>query len=209
MSVSRNSATSIEQYTRITQIIIGALIAGVTIFLLIVVYLVHFAGFPAHAILPAAPGQVAGPNAPGAAGPARGAAAGQNPSRSIPILTYLSVGVALTLLPLSFILPNVIARQSLRTADARGSGGSSNPSPSVAGAANPAFAFQKSAIVGAALIEGPAFLAALAYLIEQNPIAIGVFLALLVALILQFPTRERVERWIVLQEEKLRSRSSG
>jgi hypothetical protein len=43
-SLSQTPNTSIEQITRTTQIIMGVLIAGVTSFLLVVVFLVHFAG---------------------------------------------------------------------------------------------------------------------------------------------------------------------
>ncbi len=194
MSVSPNSSNTIDQITRTTQIIIAALISGVTIFLLVVVGLIHFAGFGAPAKPPVAPGQAAGPNAPGTAQPASNAA-GQN-SAAIPILTYLSAAVALTLLPLSFILPNVIASQTLRKAAAATPSKSANPNPSASPGVTPGTVFQASAIFGAALTEGPAFLAGIAYLIEQNPIALVVFLVALATLILRFPTRDRVERWI-------------
>ncbi len=71
----------------------------------------------------------------------------------------------------------------------------------------PAIAFQTSAIIGAALNEGPAFLAGVAYLIEQNPIALGVMLVLVAAMFVRIPTRDSVERWIEQQEEKLRAGS--
>ncbi|MGO9466559.1 MAG: hypothetical protein ACLQVF_20650, partial [Isosphaeraceae bacterium] len=93
----------------------GALISGVTIFLLIVVFLVYFMGFGAPAgAAAAAPGQAAGAN------PAAGA-------QSIPILTYLAAGMGVMLLPLSFILPDRIAAQSLRSKAVRPPDASSNP----------------------------------------------------------------------------------
>lgn len=204
MSVSPDSSNAVDRVTRTTQIIIGAQTVGLVIFLLIVVYLVHFAGFGAPANVAAAPGQAAGPNAPGAANAANNFAAGLQPTQSIPILTYLSVGVALALLPLSFILPNIVATQSLRAAAAPAPGGGvTTPSPNAA--PNTATAFQTSAIVGGALSEGPAFLAGIAYLIEGNPIALVVFFVALAGLVVRFPTRGRVERWIAIHEEKLRS----
>jgi hypothetical protein len=196
-SMSQTPNTSIEQITRMTQIIMGGLIAGVTGFLLVVVFLVHFAGFGAPV---------------GAAG-ALGQAAGANPAaiaQSIPILTYLAAGMGAILLPLSFILPGYIAAQNLRSGATGPPDGSSspskNPTASPAQAVTPAGAFQTSAIIGGALNEAPAFLAGIAYLIEQNPIALGVILVLLAAMFVRFPTRGSVERWIEQQEEKLRSR---
>jgi len=91
-SMSQAPNSSIDQITRTTQIIMGALIAGVTIFLLIVVFLVHFAGFGAPGGAAAAPGQAAGAN------PAATA-------QSLPLLTYIAAGMGAVLLPLSFILP--------------------------------------------------------------------------------------------------------
>jgi hypothetical protein len=199
-SMSQTPDTSIEQITRATQIIIGVLIAGVTSFLLIVVFLVHFVGFGAPAGAAGAPGQAAGAN------PAATA-------QSIPILTYLAAGMGAIFLPLSFILPGYIAAQNLRSGATRPADGSSNPSKYPAAspgqAITPAVAFQTSAIIGGALNEGPAFFAGIAYLIEQNPIALGVMLVLVAAMFVRIPTRGSVERWIEQQEEKLRSGSYG
>ncbi len=198
--MSQAPNTSIEQITRMTQIIMGALIGGVTIFLVIVVFLVHFAGLGAPAGGAAAPGQGAGAN------PAAGA-------QSMPLLTYMAAGMAVMLLPLSFILPGYVAAQSLRSGAVRAPDGGSSPAANSAAssgqgqAATPATAFQTSAIIGGALTEAPAFFAGIAYLIEQNPIALGVMVVLLAVMVARFPTRDRVERWIALAEEKLRSGS--
>ena len=196
--MSQTPNTSIEQITRTTQIIMGALIAGVTGFLLIVVFLVHFLGLGAPAGAAGPPGQAAGANAAATA-------------QSMPILTYLAAGMGAVLLPLSFILPGFIATQSLRSAATASPDGSSSPSQNPAAspgqAVTPAIAFQTSAIIGAALNEGPAFLAGVAYLIEQNPIALGVMLVLVAAMFVRIPTRDSVERWIEQQEEKLRAGS--
>jgi hypothetical protein len=208
MSISSSSSSEIDQVTRITQIITGALIAGVTSFVLITIFLIHSAGFSLNGTpatpgpAPAAPGPAAGQSAPLAANPA----AAQQPRQTIPILTYLSAAAGLVLLTLSLILPGLIATQSLRSAAARKPDGApaSDPKPSSDAKATPAMAFQTSAIVGGALSEAPAFFATIAYLMEQNIIALVVVGVCLAALILRFPTRDRVERWISLQEEKLR-----
>jgi hypothetical protein len=119
----------------------------------------------------------------------------------------MSAGMGMIFLPLSFILPNVVATQSLRAAAARASDGKPSSTPQPGGAVTPASAFQTSAIIGGALVEGAAFFSGVAYLIEQNPIALAVFGILLAALILRFPTRGRFDRWVEQQEEMLRSES--
>jgi hypothetical protein len=194
-SMNQTPNTSIEQITRTTQIIMGSLIAGVTGFLLVVVFLVHFAGFGAPAGAAGAPGQAAGAN------PAATA-------QSMPILTYFAAGMGAIFLPLSFILPGYIAAQNLcsgATGPPDGSSsGSKNPAASPGQAVTLGGAFQTSAIISGALNEAPAFLAGIAYLIEQTPIALGVMLVLVAAMFVRFPTRGSVERWIEQQEEKAR-----
>jgi len=194
--MSQAPNNSIDQIMRTTQIIMGALIASVTILLLIVVLLVHVVGFGAPAGAAAAPGQAAGPNLPARA-------------RSIPFMTYVTAGMGAIVLAMSFILPDVVGAHVLRSGGASPRDGSSSPtkSPTASSdqAVNPAAAFQLSCIVGGALNNGGVFLTAVPYLIEQNPIALVVALVFLAALVLRFPTRGRAERWIALQEEKLRS----
>lgn len=58
-------------------------------------------------------------------------------------------------------------------------------------------------IVGAALNEAPAFLACIAYLIGKDPIALGLASLLLGALIVRFPTRARIASWIEEQQDLL------
>ncbi len=58
-------------------------------------------------------------------------------------------------------------------------------------------------IIGAAINEGLAFFACLAYLIGKNPIAMGLALLLLVALVARFPTRLRFASWVDRQQELL------
>ena len=63
--------------------------------------------------------------------------------------------------------------------------------------------FSTQLIVGAALNESAAFFAGLAYLIGKDPIALGVAILLLGAIVARFPTTHRVALWITRQEEML------
>jgi hypothetical protein len=66
-----------------------------------------------------------------------------------------------------------------------------------------AVVYQTQLIIGAAIDEGAAFFAGIAYLIGKNSIALGAAILLLAGLLARFPTRERVARWIEHQREKL------
>lgn len=55
---------------------------------------------------------------------------------------------------------------------------------------------QTALIVSCALLEGPALAAAIAYLIEAQASALLIVLAAVIAMLLQFPTRERVRAWL-------------
>jgi len=57
--------------------------------------------------------------------------------------------------------------------------------------------------MGAALNEGAAFFAGVAYLIGKDPIALGAGFLLVGALVVRFPTAHRVALWIAKQEEML------
>ena len=59
-------------------------------------------------------------------------------------------------------------------------------------------------ILGAAINEGMAFFAAIAYMLERHPIALGTAIVLLGGLIARFPTADRVNAWLDQQLEQLR-----
>ena len=65
------------------------------------------------------------------------------------------------------------------------------------------FAFQQKTIIESAMVEGPAFFTVIAYLITGEAWLLGVGAVLLAALIVLFPTYERVEDWVKYQLELL------
>ena len=56
--------------------------------------------------------------------------------------------------------------------------------------------YQTQLIIGAALLEGGAFLAAIAYMVERKPAAFIVAAILLGVLISRVPTVERLRGWV-------------
>jgi len=191
---------TITNITRTSQIIVGALVTGVLTFLVVAL------------LVDLRPDRQAGVQAEGGANanlPAGGRVA---PTDSL--LTYLAVGFAAILLPVSFVLPNFVTTQSCR-AIARGAAAPPSPRNSAVPATGPQAAqtetgtlaalYLSNLIIGAALNEGLTFFATIAYLIEKNPIALGIALLLIAMLIARFPTAGRVERWIEQQRETLRN----
>ncbi len=181
---------AIRTVTRQGQIIVGALISGVLAFLVIATVV----------------GPLAGVGADAAAQPA-----GQL-AQSVPILTYSALAVGAVCLSMSLIVPSLVAKQQrLAMAGGKSLPGQSPAStppqgPEAVGTAPTglSWVYLNQLIIGAAINEGAAFFAGVAYLVEKNPIALAVALVLIAGVIARFPTANRVERWIEQQQEKLR-----
>ncbi len=119
----------------------------------------------------------------------------------LPLLTVLSFLFAATLLPLSVALPGIVG-DSLRKKLAAGK--------SLAGDVPGLVAiFQTKTIMAAALSEGPAFFAAIAYLMEGNPIDLALAALLTVFVGLRFPARARVDHWLEGQLSRLQIERQG
>ena len=174
------------------QIIIGALLAGLLCFLVIVN--VIDLGPP-----------------PGVAAAAAGAGA---VDRAMPIITYMAVAFAAISLPLSTIVPLVITNQQRRAIAAGKSTGSAvrrkrwrpigrQPDPThrlARGLFDPAHHRCRHQRRGRVLRSGRVS-------IEKNPIAIAVAVVLIAGVATRIPTPGRVERWLE-QQQKLRAASS-
>jgi hypothetical protein len=132
------------------------------------------------------------------------------------ILTWVAVAFAAVGLPLSVLIPRRITDQNRRSIAAgtwvppSGANRQAPGTPSPIGPAAPesvpgklASVYMTQFILGAALNEGPAFFASIAYMIGSRPVALGVALLLLGALIVRFPTRPRIASWIEGQQELL------
>ncbi len=67
--------------------------------------------------------------------------------------------------------------------------------------------FQTKTIVAAALFEGTAFFAIIVFMVTQSLIALGIAIAMILGVMLQFPTHSAVSHWIddqlaLLQQER-------
>jgi hypothetical protein len=113
-------------------------------------------------------------------------------------------------LVLSFIIPGVVVA-SARRQIAKGIW-TPMSDPTKSGKIYPAgdtgklaVVYQLQLIIGSALCEGVAFFAAIAFMLERNPLALGMAVILLVCLAIRIPTRDRVNAWIDQQQSMLQT----
>jgi hypothetical protein len=180
----------IGKYARQARIIIGALVAGVAIFLGIAT------------VVDLRPGAAAGADA------GRGGPPPPQPAADVGrVITWLAVGFAALTLPLSFIMPGVITSQNRRAIAA----GKAAPAPdphfgvdtNQSDTGRLAGVYMTQLIVGAAQAEGAAFFAGVAYMLGKDPIALGAAIVMVAAILVRFPTDRRVAQWIERQQELL------
>jgi hypothetical protein len=115
------------------------------------------------------------------------------------VLTVAAFTIAVVLVPLSLVVPRLTvdaARKQI--AAGKWSTGKQPPGmpPPTTDAERLAFVYQTQKIMGAAMNEGCAFFALIAYMIEGNVIALGLALLLIAGVALRFPRRDQVAAWI-------------
>jgi len=181
---------AIAQQVRIEQIIVGSLAGGVLVFLAIVFLL----------------------NSMGKANPAQAARA--------PVLSYyIGPPLGVVTLILSFVVPRVVTTQARRgiaqgkwdpSIHQFGPPGMGTPTAPPSDAVKLANLHLTTSIIGGALVEGGAFMMGIAYFIEHQTWVLLAAIALVMAILIRFPTREGVEQWIdnqleLIEQDKLLS----
>ena len=133
---------------RTMQIIAGSLLVGVTAFLGIVLYIVLVQNH------------------------GHGAA----PPPDVPMISWMAVAMLSITAPLAFIIPRILTRSALRriVAGTWQMPGGVPPAVYATEGDKLMAVRQTTLIVGLALLEGPAFFGCLAYLLEGQPLALGV-----------------------------------
>jgi hypothetical protein len=198
----------IDRVTRQCQIIVGALITGVVFFLGIATVI----DMPSNAAARPGAGEKSA-EGPGQPADARlNARPASDGTDFRVLLTWIAVAFAVMSLPMSFVVPGLIAQQN-RRAIAAGTWPPASqraatdrligPKESQTSTGQLAMVYQTQLIIASALNEGPAFFAGIVYLIGKDMIALGVGVLLIAVLASKFPTRDGVARWIDEQQEKL------
>lgn len=170
MSTTDNAA-SVQNLARVMQIIVGAMAAGLVVFLAIVLVMERI-------------------DPPG--GPDRAFILG------LPMMTLLAVIFGFTCPLMSFVIPGLIADGGLKQLANRAP--TAEPADDAAAIGQ---LFQTRLIIASALIEGAAFLALIAYMLEHHPVALGVAVALIAVLLSRIPTLDRVQGWMDEQTARL------
>ena len=132
---------------------------------------------------------------------------GPPPERQGPLVTYVALGVFVAALLAWAIVPNLIAGRAVAKNAAGTWTAQSGP-----GAPPAAFAtdggkllvvYQNRSIIAAALLDGPAFLAGVAYMTERQAAALGVTAGAVLLMLITFPTRGGVQAWLERQQQTI------
>lgn len=116
------------------------------------------------------------------------------PVAGIPVISYVALGAIVFGAAASFLVPPFVERSILRQV-ASGVSALSGKGPRLPAGDDSSELFgvaQAGHIVGCALLEGPGFIAAIAYMLEGTPWAVGLVAVPLSLLALRFPTADRV-----------------
>jgi uncharacterized membrane protein (DUF485 family) len=124
-------------------------------------------------------------------------------------VTYAAIALAITSLGMSVVLPRII----VATARRKIAQGNWQPPPQHTAAAEAltelgvdgqlVMVYQTAMIIGAALLEGPAFVGLIATIIEKSSLGLGVSAVCLMLLLARFPTIGRLENWLDGQRRAL------
>lgn len=186
---------ALQPMIRTCQILVAAMIMGVMAFMAVTLVVIQVAN----------PARVLPVEGAGGAGP------GNSP---LPLITYLAVAVGVMDLALAFVVPRMNTDRARRQMALGGPTAITEGVPSAPKQLYPAGytgklaqLFQTQLIIGAALLEGGAFFAAIAYMLERSPLALVMAVVLLGTLAARFPTSDRVNAWLdrqlgLLQEER-------
>jgi hypothetical protein len=127
------------------------------------------------------------------------------PPPDFPMVTAIAVVLLVSNVPLSFGLPVAVTRQALRRiAAGTWQPPAQNPGTTFATDSSKLLAVrQTSLIIGLALLEAAGLLGCIAYLLEADPIALGVVAVALAFQLARFPTEGRVRAWLEQQADRL------
>jgi hypothetical protein len=117
-----------------------------------------------------------------------------------PMLTYVGLAFTVAVLIGHALVPSQIVTSGRRRI-ARGTGAAASISSSDLEQLCGLFLTQL--LISAALLEGIAFFWLIVYLVEGNPLGIGIVLLCIGGILLKFPTRGAVEHWLEKQRDLL------
>lgn len=114
------------------------------------------------------------------------------------IVTLLALGTMVVCVPMSIFIPILLTNASLAqlAAGKRDVPTGTNADTPVPTTSKLLRIWQISMLIGLAMLEGSAFLACLAYLMEGLPIALGIAAVTVLLMLVKFPTKANVRSWL-------------
>jgi hypothetical protein len=127
-----------------------------------------------------------------------------------PVITYVAVGYAVIALILRGVVPGWLTGQILAKLGAAGAQSTDQHRQATLPGSSFHRLYVTRTIIGAALVEGAALLATVAYLIEGHILGSIVSVVLALVLAAHLPTKARIDDWISRQREgQLRAEQFG
>jgi hypothetical protein len=118
------------------------------------------------------------------------------------LLTYVAAGVALLALIVSWIVPAIIAssqRQAIAAGKSISAAATTRNQSGIehlGDVGSLSAAYQTQQIIRAAILEGAAFFNLVAYIVEKQSLCLVAAGVMVLFMLSQFPTRQRVEDWL-------------
>jgi hypothetical protein len=133
---------------------------------------------------------------------------GKPPAWPVPVMAYTVCGLLAMMAVMWIVVTGVIASKA-RSEIVKGTYESFDPKQNVVSTGDAAGrdaqyllpVYQLKTIVSAAMFEGLGFFAMIAYLIERNPISLGIAVAMILGVAAHFPTQGRIISWVDRQLE--------
>src|ERR1043165_9741616 len=135
-----------------------------------------------------------------------------NPNQQI-IISYIAIGFFAIILVSWWVVPDLMMNNSIeRIAAGTWTAGTDRDDQGVSSRNFPTDAskllvvYQVKTIVASGLLEGAAFFGCIAYLQEGQVYTLGVPGVVLALMALTFPTRDRVNQWVEMQERRIQEK---
>jgi hypothetical protein len=125
----------------------------------------------------------------------------QPPPAGVPVLTFAALGFAAFTAVGSTVIPLFLQAAWRRQVRQQHGPGATGPAPALGPDADWWARYQTRLLLQAAPLEGAAFFQLIACLIEGLPVSLAVAGGLLTCLLMLFPTRAGVERWVEAQRD--------
>jgi hypothetical protein len=124
---------------------------------------------------------------------------GQAQFTRMPIISYVAFYLFVIQVPLSFFIPQIVTRTTVAKLVKTGDKVQASPSSNLSDLLWAIF--QSSLIIGLAMLDGAGFFAGIAYLLEGLPGVLVILAAVVLMMLLRFPTSNRVQAWMVQQAD--------